>query len=86
MSEFRFQVTLGGMLGLVGCAALLAWFATLILDARHAAQLSAYGNQRMTRWQAEVINEGPLGNSPDPEFLESDKPSGSLPQRGQPFP
>ena len=81
-----FQFSLAGMFWLVAIAAGISWLAWAIMEARYAAHQSAYGHQRLSRWQAEVIHRGPLANMPDSEFRTTDNPSDGLPQRGQPYP
>ena len=87
MSHFRIRFTLREMFFGVFIIALACLLVSLILNARHAAQLSSYGGQRMSRRQAEAIHRGPLPNIPDNEFRKTDNLEGpfpEFPQSGQP--
>ena len=85
MSERWWQFSLRELLGWTVVIAFFCLLASMIAGAKYQARQSAYGGQRMSRWQAEVIHRGPV-NLPDSEFRQLDSPSESLPQRGQPFP
>jgi len=80
-----FSFSLRTLFVLVALAACLFWFGAKVWEAHYAAMRSAYGNQRMTRWQAETINRR-AKMLPDSEFRQTDNPSDALPQRGQPWP